>query len=165
MGWSDAQTMPLRSLPPGGCLSQDMQVLRLVTTTPRPVGKRDCFLTFQAKALTRDFVSPDCSSWMMCSTLSQSLRLGEWNVLESSSLDMSNRRWKYWSNKSHGLNVEKESFPPKQSRDLLSWEGAADAGWEIFHTGVGAEVARVTRNHGQGPEGLSADSGTHMRYP
>lgn len=135
------------------------------TTTRRPVGKRDCFLIFQAKALTKDFVSPDCSSWGMCSSPSQSLKLEEWNVLESSSLDMCNRRWKYSTNKSHGLNVEKESFPPKQNYNLLSWEGAADVGWEISHTGVGKEVARVTRDHGQGPEGLSADLGNCMWYP
>lgn len=100
----------------------------------------------------------------MCS-LSQSVKLEGWNVLESSSPDIHNRRWKYLSNKSHGLNVEKESFPPKQNHDLLSEEGAVGAGWETSHTGVGAEVARVTRHHGQGLEGLPSDLGSRMRYP
>lgn len=42
-------------------------------------------------------------------------------------------RWKYLPNEPHGLNVEKKSFPPKHSCVLLSWEGTAEAGWQISH--------------------------------
>lgn len=81
---------------------------------------------------------------------------------------MYNGRWKYTS-EPHGLNIEKESLPPRQNCVLLSQEGAADAEEQISHRcplhGGGEEVAKVTRNHSQGLEGLSADLGNCMRYP
>lgn len=82
------------------------------------------------KALLRSFVSPGCSSWVVCLSLNHSVWLGEWNILERSSLDdmYTSWRWRYSSSEPHRLNPEEEWFSPKESHALLSWEGEAGAG-------------------------------------
>ena len=65
--------------------------------------------------------------------------LGEWNVLECSSLEPCAMENESIHQMSHielnwiGLNVGKESFPSKKNCVLLSWERIVNDWWHISH--------------------------------